>query len=768
MTISKRISIIVVVVTSFTASILLGTLMVKSKSHTMNTTRNNVKDVNNLIVNSLVFSMAEGVSDFEPYMDRVRENPALSEIRIIPSAILDADAEKTMDQNELNVLRSLKSQFYSEEHNGENVFRSLSVIQADESCVDCHESNIGDALAVVSIRYSIEESLEAISDLWLLVISMGLLATFLTFISIKLLIDKQVTRHIIAIIKHIKRLATGDTNEEIILKQNCEIGQAGAALIMLQKNLSHMAEVATHIADGDFSIEVSALSSQDVLGNAMINMRDTLETGQNKIEAALNDAHQKVAYLDNLTFPVHVVDKDMSIVYMNPAGATISGVAAESCIGKKCFDLLPNPHCNTDKCATAKAMRENNTFTSETVITKNGKNMPIQYIGAPVKDANGNIIGAMEQAVDITDVKNVVNEVNHISELLNEGVLDKRAEVAGAKGDYKKLIDGFNSAIDNIMEPVDEAQGCLKKMGLGDLTVKMKGDYKGDHAKMKEAMNNTIFALNDLLRQVSSASEYVSSGAIQVSDSSQSISQGSTEAASSLEETTASITEISHQSRKNAENSTEANGLAITSRNSAETGSKRMDKMVSAMSDINNSSNEISKIIKVIDEIAFQTNLLALNAAVEAARAGEHGKGFAVVAEEVRNLAQRSAKAAKETTELIEGSISKVQNGTKIASQTAEALSEIIDGITTVSSLIEEIATASTEQVAAIDQTSSALGQIDQVTQSQSAASEEGAATAEELSAQAVQLKQLLSRFQLNKTNNRKIDSLLQSAGIET
>lgn len=283
----------------------------------------------------------------------------------------------------------------------------------------------------------------------------------------------------------------------------------------------------------------------------------------------------------------------------------------------------------------------------------------------------------------------------------------------------------------------------------GDLCQQVNIDTKDEIGKLAAAFRKMVQNLNEVLSGINAASEQVSSGAAQLADSSTSLSQGASEQASSIEEVTASLEQISAQTRQNAKNAGEANRLAETARENAEDGNEQMQGMVKAMEDINVSSANISKIIKVIEDIAFQTNILALNAAVEAARAGESGKGFAVVAEEVRNLAARSANAVKETTEMIEGSVRKVEAGTKLANRTAEALVKIVSGTAEAASLVKQIDVASNEQATGLAQINQAVMQVSEVVQANSAVSEQSAAASKELAGQAEMMRESVSKFKL-------------------
>jgi len=256
-------------------------------------------------------------------------------------------------------------------------------------------------------------------------------------------------------------------------------------------------------------------------------------------------------------------------------------------------------------------------------------------------------------------------------------------------------------------------------------------------------------SLSKIIGTVQLFGDRIADESIMVSSSSQALSQAATQQASALEEIASSMTELAAQTGKNAENASRANDLTEKVKGAAQIGNQHMQAMIKAMEEINKAGLNISKINKVIDEIAFQINLLALNAAVEAARAGKHGRGFAVVAGEVRNLAARSAAAARETTELIEGTVTKTRKGTEIAGTTARALSEIFDGVSEATDLVAEIAAASNEQAQGISQVNYGLAQLDQVTQQNTANAEESAAAAEKLSDQAERLRRMLAHFEL-------------------
>ena len=259
-----------------------------------------------------------------------------------------------------------------------------------------------------------------------------------------------------------------------------------------------------------------------------------------------------------------------------------------------------------------------------------------------------------------------------------------------------------------------------------------------------------------MIGEIIDASEQILISSRQVADSSQSLSQGSNEQASSVEEITATLAIIELKAKDNANNAKSASGRALNVKDQAVSSNHEMKGMLKAMEEISETSENIAKIIKEIDAIAFQTNILALNAAVEAARAGQHGKGFNVVAEEVRNLASRSANAAKETTKMIEGSIKTVRSGMDIAGRTALELNKMTVGVIEVTDLVKDIATASIEQSSSVVETTSGINQISQVTMSAAATAEESSAASLELSSQAEAFQTMVKRFIIRKPKDDK------------
>jgi methyl-accepting chemotaxis protein len=351
----------------------------------------------------------------------------------------------------------------------------------------------------------------------------------------------------------------------------------------------------------------------------------------------------------------------------------------------------------------------------------------------------------------------LVNEAVALTKNAAEGKLDKRGHADKFEGGYRAIVEGVNNTLDAVIHPINEALEILERVAARDLMARVKGNYKGDFARIKEVLNKAIQNLDDALAQVSVGSEQVASASGQISGSSQSLSQSSSEQASSLEEVASSLQEMGSMTKQNTSNAKEAQRLSEAARNSTVKGVDSMKRLSSAMDQIKESSDSTAKIVKTIDEIAFQTNLLALNAAVEAARAGDAGKGFAVVAEEVRNLAMRSADAAKNTSGLIEESVRKAEGGVAINQEVLRNLQEINEHAEKVTEVMAEIASASEQQNQGIEQINKAIEQMNQVTQATAAGAEESASAAEELAGQAAEMKSMVQAFRLTTAGRKSV-----------
>jgi methyl-accepting chemotaxis protein len=570
------------------------------------------------------------------------------------------------------------------------------------------------------------------------------------------------------------KLSVGDIDLSVKAESKDEIGNLMDAFSKIIDNIKAQAEVAKQIAAGELSVEITLKSDKDVLSKSMKLVVETLR---------------------KLVLEAEMLTKAAVEGKLSTRGNTemFKGGYKEIVLGvNKTLDSVIGP-LNVSADYVDKISKGNipakitDNYNGDFNLIKNNLNLCIDSI---------NLLAA---------------DTGMLVEAALEGKLSTRADASKHSGEYRKIVEGVNKTLDAVIEPVKEAATVLQEMSNGNLKVKVKGNYKGDHADIKNALNDTIEALssyvaeisevlyqmsnsnleleinneykgdfakikdslnliiqsfNEVFTEINNSADQVSSGSNQVSDGSQALSQGTTEQASSIEELTSSITEIAAQTKQNAVNATEANQLALTAKEGAEIGNSHMKEMLKSMEEINESSSNISKIIKVIDDIAFQTNILALNAAVEAARAGQHGKGFAVVAEEVRNLAARSANAAKQTTDLIEGSIKKVEIGTKIAGNTAESLDQIVEGVSKAADLVGEIAIASNEQATAISQINKGIEQVSDVVQNNSATAEQSAAASEELSSQAAMLKNMVGKFKLKKGSSISYKDIYLSSEI--
>ena len=456
--------------------------------------------------------------------------------------------------------------------------------------------------------------------------------------------------------------------------------------------------------------------------------------------------------LDNVSTGVTIADTDRTIIYMNKAAVDLMH-AVESDFRKDLpdFNASKLKGCSIDvfhkNPAHQKAMLEKLNSSIRTQIVVGGHTFALA--ASPVVGKDGIRLGTALEWNDRTAEVAVEKEVANIVAASVLGDFAQRINIQRKDGFFRQLGEGINELLETSDRGLQELERMLGSLARGDLTDRIETEYHGTFGKLKDDANATSDKLKEIIYQIKDSADTINTAAKEIASGNMDLSHRTEEQSASLEETAAGMEELTSTVRNNADNAKQANQLALNASSVAKKGGDVVHRVVDTMSGINDSSRKIVDIISVIDGIAFQTNILALNAAVEAARAGEQGRGFAVVAAEVRNLAQRSATAAKEIKILISDSVEKVEGGSKLVAQAGQTMEEIVIAVKRVTDIMSEISSASTEQSGGIEQMNKAIVQMDEVTQQNAALVEEATAAAESLEEEAENLTRTVSVFKL-------------------
>ncbi len=523
----------------------------------------------------------------------------------------------------------------------------------------------------------------------------------------------------------------------------------------ITRPLEQAIDVFKKISDGKYDTPIDIVGQDEISKVLMALKAMQVKLGFDIIEAkriADENLRIKIA-LDNVATSVMIADNDRNIIYMNKSIATMmSHAEAEMRKALPGFSAATLQGSNIDQFHKNPSHQKNllATFTSNYKTQINVGPLTFALSANPVINEKGERLGSVVEWNNRTAEVAVEKEVAGLVDAAVMGDFTIRLGLEGKEGFLRNLTEGMNKLMATSESALSEIQRVLNALAKGDLTETISNEYFGTFGQLKNDSNATVENLRSLVEQIRSATDSINTGAKEIAAGNMDLSQRTEEQASSLEETASSMEELASTVKQNAENAKQANQMAAAASVVAVKGGTVVGEVVTTMSAINESSRKIVDIISVIDGIAFQTNILALNAAVEAARAGEQGRGFAVVAAEVRNLAQRSAAAAKEIQQLISNSVEKVDGGTKLVEEAGKTMEEIVTSVKRVTDIMAEITAASVEQSAGIDQVNQAVTQMDEVTQQNAALVEQAAAAAESLEEQAQGLLESVSVFKLS------------------
>lgn len=533
------------------------------------------------------------------------------------------------------------------------------------------------------------------------------------------------------------------------------VGLGWILAAQITRRLHQAADFADAVAAGDLSRSLHADGHDEparmlqALGRMCQNLRE-----RHDAEHAVLLGNQRIlSALDCARTNVRIVDNEGTIIYINQAlratlhevtpklRQTIPDFSVDTVIGRSIGIFYADPQA-------ALARLRNLSSAVSTRMDIGGRTFDV--VTNPILDADGHKIGTVGEWVDRTEQLRVEQELKDLIAAAASGNYEKRLDADGKQGFYLDLVNMLNGLMQNTASGMSDLARVLGAVARGDLTVAMQGEYQGTLATLRDDANATVQRLREVVGQIQGAAHVIHVAAREIASGNNDLSVRTERQASGIEGMASAIEEIHSSTRRNASNASQANELARQSAQTTEQGGKQMNELVRSMGAIQESSRRIGEIVGVIDSIAFQTNILALNAAVEAARAGEEGRGFSVVAAEVRNLAQRSAEAAREIKALISSSGEHVDHGATLVNDTGDTIRKVVDSFRSVTGYVSEIATASGEQSLGVEKLATAVSEIDDSTQKNAALVEEATAAAQSLEEQASALVDAVSLFSLN------------------
>ncbi len=599
------------------------------------------------------------------------------------------------------------------------VFRAVTpyIVSHDfhgTDCLRCHQVEVGSVNGASDIEIDISDDIARYKTMLTALIVGQLVLQLILFVFIRSVVRRFVTQPVGDIQTHLVDLSNAKMSPNIDITGRDEVGEVLCAVQSAQILLGSMISESRQLADSTMRIKIA---------------------------------------LDNVNMGVRVADNDGTVIYVNNSLREIlhrdekafqqenPAFKADKVVGGSIGVFYADPE------AAIERLRKLNA-TVKTRLQLGGRQYDV--VTTPVITESGERLGTVGQWLDQTEHIKAEGEVEKIVSAAANGDFSQRISLEGREGFFLHLGEGMNRLMETSATSLEEVVRVLGTLAKGDLTETITNEYHGTFGQLKDDANSTVEQLTEVISRIKEAANTINTASKEIASGNYDLSQRTEKQASSLEETAASMEELTSTVKQNAENAKHANQLAAGASDIAMRGGEVVSKVVTTMSSISESSKKIVDIISVIDGIAFQTNILALNAAVEAARAGEQGRGFAVVATEVRNLAQRSAAAAKEIKTLINDSVDKVAVGTDLADKAGKTMDEIVNSVKRVTDIMSEISAASIEQSSGIEQVNHAITQMDDVTQQNAALVEQAAAAAESLEEQAQQLSELISTFRLS------------------